>query len=187
MRQKMTLFDEISVEGEWQAYAAVDEGIRASGFRNGARTPIGYRIVEAGQRGAKIKKRPERPDPAETVRRIYRMALDGVNNNGPMGLNAIVTWLNAHNIRTRDGGRASNSDRRDAKVFDIFSRAALIHTTALGRPARAPHGPARCRQRRASDSNWLGHVPPVFLSSYRLAIRNSGPIDVPALIPSAQR
>ncbi len=39
------------------------------------------------------------------MRRIYRMALNAVDNNGPMGLKAIATWLNDNNIRTRDGGR----------------------------------------------------------------------------------
>ena len=58
-----------------------------------------------GHRGAKIKKKLEiDPIQAETVRRIYRMALNGVDDNGPMGLKAIATWLNDNNIRTRDGG-----------------------------------------------------------------------------------
>jgi|TARA_R110002167_G_scaffold119225_4_gene296385 site-specific DNA recombinase len=39
------------------------------------------------------------------VRRIYRMALNGVDNGGPMGLKSIAAWLNENNIRTRDGGR----------------------------------------------------------------------------------
>ena len=42
---------------------------------------------------------------AAAVRRIYRMALNGVDNRGPMGLKSIATWLNENNIRTRDGGR----------------------------------------------------------------------------------
>lgn len=45
------------------------------------------------------------PLAAETVRRIYRMALNGVDTRGPMGPKSIVTWLNEKNIRTRDGGR----------------------------------------------------------------------------------
>src|SRR3546814_6007879 len=76
------------------------------GFLNGARAPIGYRVVAAGERGAKIKKKLEiDPIQAETVRRIYRMALNGVDDRGPMGLKSIATWLNENNIRTRDGGR----------------------------------------------------------------------------------
>src|SRR3546814_13553049 len=33
------------------------------------------------------------------------MALNGVDDRGPMGLKSIATWLNENNIRTRDGGR----------------------------------------------------------------------------------
>ena len=76
------------------------------GFWNGARPPIGYRVVEAGQRGAKIKKTLEiDPLQAETVRMVYRWAARGDGQSGPMGLKSIVTKLNDSNIRTRDGGR----------------------------------------------------------------------------------
>ncbi len=106
MRQIMTLFDEYqSKENGKHTLRAMNENAR-QGFWNGARAPIGYRIVEAGQRGAKLKKKLEiDPIQAETVRRIYRMALNGVDDRGPMGLKAIATWLNENNIRTRDGGR----------------------------------------------------------------------------------
>jgi len=57
------------------------------------------------------------------VRRIYRMALNGVGNNGPMGLKAIATWLNGNNIRTRDGGRWGL-----AAVHQVLTR-----TTYIGR------------------------------------------------------
>lgn len=106
MRQIMTLFDEYqSKENGKHTLRAMNENAR-QGFWNGARAPIGYRIVAAGQRGAKIKKALEvDPIQAETVRRIYRMALNGVEDRGPMGLKAIASWLNENNIRTRDGGR----------------------------------------------------------------------------------
>lgn len=60
-----------------------------------------------GQRARrKIKKKLEiDPIQAETVRRVYQMALNGVNNNGSMGLKSIATWLDENKIRTRDGGR----------------------------------------------------------------------------------
>ncbi len=45
------------------------------------------------------------PVHAETVRLIYKLALVGDGESGPLGVKAITTWLNAHNIRTRDGGR----------------------------------------------------------------------------------
>ena len=107
MRQIMTLFDEYqSKENGKHTLRAMKENARQD-FWNGARAPIGYRVVAAGERGAKIKKKLEiDPIQAETVRRIYRMALNGVDDNrGPMGLKSIATWLNDNNIRTRDGGR----------------------------------------------------------------------------------
>jgi site-specific DNA recombinase len=106
MRQIMTLFDEYqSKENGKHTLRAMKENAR-QGFWNGARAPIGYRVIAAGERGAKIKKKLEiDPIQAETVRRIYRMALNGVDNRGPMGLKSIATWLNENNIRTRDGGR----------------------------------------------------------------------------------
>ena len=106
MRQIMTLFDEYqSKENAKHTLRAMNENAR-QGFWNGARAPIGYRIVAAEQRGSKIKKKLEiDPIQAETVRRIYRMALNGVDDRGPMGLKRIATWLNENNIRTRDGGR----------------------------------------------------------------------------------
>ncbi len=106
MRQIMTLFDEYqSKENGKHTLRAMKENAR-QGFWNGARAPIGYRVVAAEERGAKIKKKLEiDPIQSETVRRIYRMALNGVDNRGPMGLKSIATWLNENNIRTRDGGR----------------------------------------------------------------------------------
>jgi len=124
MRQIMTLFDEYqSKENGKHTLRAMKENAR-QGFWNGARPPIGYRIVGAGQRGTKVKKKLEiDPIQAETVRRIYRMALNGVGNNGPMGLKAIATWLNGNNIRTRDGGRWGL-----AAVHQVLTR-----TTYIGR------------------------------------------------------
>ena len=106
MRQVITLFDEYqSKENGKHSLRATNENAR-KGFWNGARAPIGYRIVAAGQRGAKIRKALEiDPIQAETVRRIYRMALNGVEGRGPMGLKAIASWLNENNIRTYDGRR----------------------------------------------------------------------------------
>ena len=51
--------------------------MRTPGFWNGARPPIGHRIVAAEQRGAKIKKKLEiDPLHADTVRLIYRLFLE---------------------------------------------------------------------------------------------------------------
>ena len=106
MRQMMALFDEYqSKENGKHTLRAMKENAR-QGFWNGARPPIGYRIVAAEQRGAKVKKRLEiDPLHADTVRLIYRLALEGDGTSGPMGVKAITTYLNARRIFTRDGGR----------------------------------------------------------------------------------
>ena len=106
LRQIVTLFDEYqSKENAKHTLRAMCENAR-QGFWNGARPPIGYRTVAVGKRGAKIKKALE-IDPlyADTVRLIYRLSLEGTGHSGPMGLKAIVCYLNDSDIRTRNGGR----------------------------------------------------------------------------------
>jgi site-specific DNA recombinase len=106
MRQIMALFDEYqSKENGKHVMRALKENAR-QGFWNGALPPIGYRAVAAETRGAKVKKKLEiDPLHADTVRLIYRLALDGDGTTGQMGVKNIVTYLNARRIFTRDGGR----------------------------------------------------------------------------------
>jgi site-specific DNA recombinase len=106
MRQIMALFDEYqSKENAKHVLRALKENAR-QGFWNGSLPPIGYRVVAAEQRGAKVKKKLEiDPLHADTVRLIYRLALEGDGASGPMGVKNIVTWLNGRRIITRDGGR----------------------------------------------------------------------------------
>ncbi|MBP2152102.1 DNA invertase Pin-like site-specific DNA recombinase [Xanthobacter flavus] len=106
MRQIMALFDEYqSKENAKHVMRALKENAR-QGFWNGALPPIGYRIVAAEQRGAKTKKKLEiDPLHAETVRLIYRLALEGDGTTGQMGVKNIVSYLNKRRIFTRDGGR----------------------------------------------------------------------------------
>ena len=106
MRQIMALFDEYqSKETAKHVLRAMRENAR-QGFWNGSLPPIGYRVVAAEQRGAKVKKRLEiDPFHAETVRTIFRLALEGDSVSGSMGVKAIAAWLNERSIRTRDGGR----------------------------------------------------------------------------------
>jgi DNA invertase Pin-like site-specific DNA recombinase len=106
MRQIMALFDEYqSKKNAKHVMRALKENAR-QGFWNGSLPPIGYRTVAAETRGAKIKKKLEiDPLHAETVRLIYRLALEGDGTTGQMGVKNIVSHLNRNRIFTRDGGR----------------------------------------------------------------------------------
>ncbi|MDO9294320.1 recombinase family protein [Bradyrhizobium sp.] len=106
MRQIMALFDEYqSKENAKHVLRALKENAR-QGFWNGSLPPIGYRVVAAEQRGTKIKKKLEiDPLHADTVRLIYRLALEGDGASGPMGVKNIASHLNGRRIFTRDGGR----------------------------------------------------------------------------------
>ena len=106
MRQIMALFDEYqSKEAAKHVLRAMKENAR-QGFWNGSLPPIGYRVVAAEQRGAKIKKKLEiDPHHAQTVRLAFSLALRGDGMSGPMGVKAITSHLNANGILTRDGGR----------------------------------------------------------------------------------
>jgi DNA invertase Pin-like site-specific DNA recombinase len=106
MRQIMALFDEYqSKENAKHVLRAQKENAR-QGFWNGALPPIGYRIVASETRGAKVKKKLEiDPLHADTIRLIYRLALDGDGSSGPLGVKAIVSHLNRNRIFTRDRGR----------------------------------------------------------------------------------
>ena len=106
MRQIMALFDEYqSKENAKHVLRAQKENAR-QGFWNGALPPIGYRVVAAERRGAKMKKKLEiDPLHADTVRLIYRLALEGDGASGQMGVKNIVSTLNGRRIFTRDGGR----------------------------------------------------------------------------------
>ena len=106
MRQIMALFDEYqSKENAKHVLRALKENAR-QGFWNGSLPPIGYRVVAAEQRGAKVKKKLEiDPLHADTVRLIYRLALEGDGTSGPIGVKNIASYLNTRRIFTRDGGR----------------------------------------------------------------------------------
>ncbi|PVM92150.1 recombinase family protein [Caulobacter radicis] len=106
MRKIMALFDEYqSRENAKHTLRAMKENAR-QGFWNGSRPPLGYRVVVAEERGAKLKKKLEiDPIQAEKIRLIFKLALFGVDGCGPMGFKAICNHLNDNNVRTRDGGR----------------------------------------------------------------------------------
>ena len=107
MRQIMALFDEYqSKENAKHVLRALKENAR-QGFWNGSLPPIGYRVVAAEQRGAKVKKKLEiDPLHADTVRLIYRLALEGDGTSGPDGRQEDRQPISiSSRIFTRDGGR----------------------------------------------------------------------------------
>jgi site-specific DNA recombinase len=104
MRKVIALFDEYqSKENTKHVLRSMKENAR-QGFWNGARPPFGYRTIVVDQRGARIKKRLEIDIvEAETVRLVFRLALEGHNASGPMGVKSIADWLNRQGHRTRGG------------------------------------------------------------------------------------
>ena len=80
MRKIMALFDEYqSRENAKHTLRAMKENAR-QGFWNGSRPPLGYRVVVAEERGAKLKKKLEiDPIQADKIRLIYKLALFGVD------------------------------------------------------------------------------------------------------------
>src|SRR5262249_16102827 len=95
MRKVIALFDEYqSKENAKHVIRSMKENAR-QGFWNGAMTPLGYRLVEADRRGAKVKKKLDvDPIEAETVRLIFQLYLYGDDRSGPLGVKEIVKWLN---------------------------------------------------------------------------------------------
>lgn len=106
VRQVFALFDEYqSKENAKHVLRAMQENAR-QGFWNGSAAPFGYQVVAAEQRGAKTKKKLAiDPVEAETVRLIFRLVREGDGTNGPMGVKAVVVWLNGHGYRTRRAAR----------------------------------------------------------------------------------
>ena len=83
MRQIMALFDEYqSKENAKHTLRALKENAR-QGFWNGSLPPVGYRVVEAEKRGAKVKKMLEiDPLHADTIRLMFKLALEGDGDSG---------------------------------------------------------------------------------------------------------
>jgi site-specific DNA recombinase len=104
MRKIIALFDEYqSKENAKHVIRSMKENAR-QGFWNGATPPLGYKLIEAEKRGAKIKKKLEvDPVEAETVRLIFKLYLFGDGSSGALGVKEIVKWLNGLGYRTRKG------------------------------------------------------------------------------------
>lgn len=104
MRKVIALFDEYqSRENAKHVIRSMKENAR-QGFWNGATVPLGYRLIEAERRGAKIKKKLDVDTvEAEYVRLIYKLYLYGDSASGALGVKEIVKWLNRNGYRTRRG------------------------------------------------------------------------------------
>src|ERR1700732_4667089 len=96
MRKVIALFDEYqSKENAKHVIRSMKENAR-QGFWNGATPPLGYKLIEAEKRGAKIKKKLEvDPVEAETVRLIFKLYLLGDGSSGALGVKEIVKLMYA--------------------------------------------------------------------------------------------
>ena len=104
MRQIIGVFDEYTSRENGKNVSRSMRESAKQGFWNGATPPLGYRIVEAERRGAKIKKKLEvDPVNAETVRLMFSLYAKGDGISGPLGVKGITVWLNEHGYRTRKG------------------------------------------------------------------------------------
>jgi site-specific DNA recombinase len=148
MRQIIGIFDEYtSRENGKNVTRAMRESAR-QGFWNGASPPLGYRVVEAERRGAKIKKRLDvDPVEAELVRLIYRLYADGVEGSRPLGVKDTTKWLNAHGYRTRRGSS-----------FGVGSVHAIL-TNACYASGKWPYGVRNAREGTRHDPSTIIHIP----------------------------
>ncbi|BCH20948.1 hypothetical protein MesoLjLb_07330 [Mesorhizobium sp. L-8-3] len=178
MRQIMALFDEYqSKENAKHVLRAMNENAR-QGFWNGARPPIGYRVVAAEQRGSKIKKKLEiDPLHAETVRLIYRLFLEGGGTSGPKGVMAIATYLNERRMFTRDGGKWGL-----AQIHAILTR-----TTYIGEH-RFNTRSFKNRERKPENEVSIMAVPPLIeretFDAVQARLKSRNPMLVPARVTS---
>ncbi len=178
MRQIMALFDEYqSKENAKHVLRAMNENAR-QGFWNGARPPIGYRIVAAEQRGAKTKKKLEiDPLHAETVRLIYRLFLEGDGVKGPMGVKAIATYLNDRRLFTRDGGKWGL-----AQIHAILTR-----TTYIGEH-RFNTRSHKDREKKPESDVAIMAVPPLIerdiFDAVQARLKSRNPMVTPAPVSS---
>ena len=141
MRKVIALFDEYqSKENAKHVIRSMKENAR-QGFWNGATPPLGYRLIEAEKRGAKIKKKLEvDPVEAETVRLIFKLYLLGDGSSGALGVKEIVKWLNARGYRTRRG-----------KSFGVgHVHKLLTNTVYIGR-WKFNQASSKTRKRKADD------------------------------------
>lgn len=173
MRQIMALFDEYqSKEISKHTLRAMKENAR-QGFWNGAAPPIGYRLVEAEKRGAKIKKKLEvDPLTADVVRLIYKLALDGDGASGPMGIKAIATHLNDRQVPTRGRGRWGTG-----QVHRLLTRSTYVGLHEFNRRGHS-------KQKKPDSEVVPIDVPPLIDNATFEAVQAQLKARSPALVPA---
>ena len=104
MRQIIGIFDEYTSRENGKNVTRSMRESAKQGFWNGARPPLGYRVIEAERRGSKIKKKLEiDPVEAELVRLIFQLYTEGDGTSRPLGIKDTTKWLNERGYRTRLG------------------------------------------------------------------------------------
>ena len=151
MRQIIGVFDESTSRENGKNVTRAMRGSATQGFWNGARAPLGYRIVEAERRGSKIKKRLDiDPVEAETVRLIYRLYTQGDGSSGPLGVKDVCKWLNASGYRTGLGAAFGVGP-----VHKIHTHAASTNTPTTAAPVASRRA---SRSARAATFPWANSI-----------------------------
>jgi len=99
---------------------------------------------------------------AETVRKIFRLALEGAEGSGPVGVMAIACWLNENGIRTRYGGRWGKG-----MVHEV-----LTHTTYIGQHRFNTYN-AKKGCRKPAEEHAIMAVPPIISEAEFEAVQQS--------------
>ncbi|MFY0732508.1 recombinase family protein [Aurantimonas sp. NFXS3] len=104
VRQIIAVIDEnSSVETATRVRGTMIQNAKL-GFWNGSAPPYGYKTEIAERRGKKDKKRHAVDEvEAPIVELIFRLAEEGDQRSGPMGVKLIVQYLNSRGYRTRRG------------------------------------------------------------------------------------
>ena len=171
VRQMVALFDEYQSKETAKHVLRTMLRNASLGFLNGV-PPFGYRAVEAGHQGDRIKKRLDvHEDEAENVKLMFELALAGTTSVDPFGVKEIAKELGRRNIRTRSGRRFSA-----AEVHRILHR-----TTYIGRHVYNMHD-ARTRKQKPIEEWVVIPVPPIVheatFEAVQTAMRERDPMRV---------
>jgi site-specific DNA recombinase len=150
MRQVIALFDKYqSKENAKHVLRSMKENAR-QGYWNGSRPPFGFKAVEVERRGARIKKRLAMdPVEAETVKLIFRLYQEGYGSR-PMGIKALVVWLNERGYRTRNGA-----------TWGIGPVHAMLTNPVYAGRMRFNRSEARTGRQKAEAEHVFADVPPI--------------------------